>query len=175
MFARLHMLVAVVMMSVGAVMVGGCSSLPPATGPTVGIRNDSDAPLRVRFWIGDRTAQTPNQPVNMQAEDLLEIPPYGVKQYSLSVFSAYESPSASFVRVQVEPIGASFKSHTQHWFELNPPSPYTLRVVGRKPDLKFERVGPGTMVAVPPERWFYNGQNKIPATTTVAAPVGAAP
>jgi hypothetical protein len=139
-----------------AALSGGCSSLPPANGPTVGVRNDSDAPLRATFWVGDRDEQRPGQPANMTAQETLEIPPYGTKQFRLSAFSGYDSPTRSFVRVQIQPVGASFQPTSQHWFELNPPSPYTVRVYGVTPNLRFDRVGGGSMVAVPSDLWFRN-------------------
>lgn len=139
-----------------ALVAGGCSTVSPETGPTLGVRNDSDAPLRATFWVGDRTAQRPGLPADMKAQETLEIPPFGTRQFRLHAFSGYDSPTTSFVRLQVEPIGPSFQYQQQHWFELNPPSPYTVRVHGRKPDLAFERVGGGTMVMIPRELWFRN-------------------
>lgn len=139
-----------------AALSGGCSSLPPANGPTVGVRNDSDAPLRATFWVGDRDDQRPGQPANMTAQETLEIAPFGTKQFKLGAFSGFDSPTSSFVRVQIQPVGASFQPTAQHWFELNPPSPYTVRVHGVKPNLQFDRVGGGSMVAVPSDLWFRN-------------------
>lgn len=155
----------VVLLAAGA-MGGGCSSLPPQTGPTVGVRNDSDAPLRATFWIGDRDEQRPGAKAEMQAQETLEIPPYGTRQFRLGTFAGYSSPTESFVRVQIQPVGASFVAQPQFWYELNPPSPYTLRVHGLKPDLKFERVGGGTMAMVPPELWFMNATPAMMAAST---------
>jgi hypothetical protein len=154
---------------VGVGGLGGCSSLPPQTGPTVGVRNDSDAPLRATFWIGDRDEQRAGAKAEMQAQETMEIPPYGTKQFRLGTFSGYDSPTESFVRVQIQPVGATFVAQPQHWYELNPPSPYTIRVHGLKPGLQFERVGGGTMAMVPPELWFMN------ATPAMMAASGARP
>lgn len=154
---------------VGVGGLGGCSSLTPQTGPTVGVRNDSDAPLRATFWIGDRDEQRPGAKAEMQAQETMEIPPYGTKQFRLGAFSGYDSPTASFVRVQIQPVGPSFVAQPQFWYELNPPSPYTIRVHGLKPGLQFERVGGGTMAMVPPELWFMNA---TPAMMTASATTG---
>ncbi|MCC6323149.1 MAG: hypothetical protein IT438_17125 [Phycisphaerales bacterium] len=151
-------------------LAGGCSTLPPQNGPVVGVRNDSDTPLRVRFWIGDRRQQAAGTPLKLSADKVLEVRPYGTTQYRLGAFSGYESPSESFVRVQVEPIGPTFQASTQYWYEFNPPSPFVVHVFGTKPDLKFDRSGPGTMAFVPPAYWFH----ATPAPTpTVAAPSAA--
>ncbi|GEM_PF-1339957 len=166
-FSGSIVLIAAAFAAVGGLFLGGCSSLPPNNGPMVAIRNDSDAPLRVRYWIGERRQQAAGQPLEMSGEELLEIPPYGVKQYKLSAFSPYQSPSNSFVRVQIEPIGPSFQTQTQYWYELNPPSPYSIRVHGRKPKLEFERMGPGTMAMVPPSHWFHSGDVPIPVVAGV--------
>jgi hypothetical protein len=163
----------VAVMFVGGTM-GGCSSMPPETGPTMGVRNDSDAPLRATFWIGDRDEQRPGAKADMQPQETLEIPPFGTKQFRLGSFSGYDSPSESFVRVQIQTVGPTFQTQGQYWYELNPPSPYTIRVYGKKTDLKFERVGGGTMAAVPPGLWFMNA---TAATTTATNPsaTGAKP
>lgn len=152
----------------GAMFAGGCSSMPPANGPTVGVRNDSDASLRATFWIGDRSEQRPGERADMRAQETMEIPPYGTKQFRLGAFSGYDSPTTSFVRVQIQPVGPSFVSQPQYWYEVNPPSPYTIRVHGMKPKLEFDRAGAGTIVMIPPELWFHN------ATTTAMAVTGAA-
>jgi len=144
----------------GAALAGGCSSMPPANGPTVGVRNDSDAPLRATFWVGDRSDQRPGERADMKAQETMEIPPFGTRQFRLGAFSGYDSPTTSFVRVQIQPVGPSFVSQPQYWYELNPPSPYTIRVHGMKPKLEFDRAGAGTIVMIPPELWFHN------ATTT---------
>ncbi len=149
-------LAAVTLASAAYLAAGGCNTISPETGPTLGVRNDSDAPLRATFWVGDRQAQRPGLPADMKAQDTLEIPPFGTKQFRLRAFSGYESPTESFVRVQIEPVGPSFQYQAQYWYELNPPSPYTIRVFGQKPDLGFERMGGGTMVMVPSEFWFRN-------------------
>jgi len=149
-------------LGIAALFAGGCSSLPPDNGPTVGVRNDSDAPLRATFWIGNRNEQYPGAPADMSAQRTLSIAPYGTTQYKLNAYSGFESTAASFVRVQIEPVGTSFQSTPQHWFELNPPTPFTVRVHGQKPNLKFERVGGGTMVAVPNNLLFHNA----PATAS---------
>ncbi|MFN7020489.1 MAG: hypothetical protein ACK4WH_04070 [Phycisphaerales bacterium] len=147
-------------------VLGGCSSLPPQNGPVVGVRNDSDAPLRVRFWIGDRRQQAAGTPLKMTADKVIEVQPYGTTQYRLSAFSPYESSSESFVRVQVEPIGPTFQASSQYWYEFNPPSPFVVRVYGQKPDLKFDRSGPGTMAFVPPAYWFHATPTPVPTVTT---------
>lgn len=152
--------------ALSSLFAGGCSTMPPQTGPMVAVRNDSDTPLRVRFWIGDRRQQAAGKPLEMTADKLLELPPYGTTQYKLSAFSAYESPTESFVRVQVEPVGPTFAAATQYWYELNPPSPFAIRISGRQPNLKFERSGPGTMAMVPPAYWFH--ANPAPGTTATA-------
>lgn len=156
--------------------LGGCNSMPPANGPTVGVRNDSDAPLRATFWVGDRNDQRPGARAQMSPQETMEIPAFGTKQFKLSAFSGFDSPGSSFVRVQVQPVGPSFQTQPQYWYELNPPSPYTLRVFGKKPELQFERNGGGTMVAVPNGLWFQNAtaltstpDNK-PALRVVGAP-----
>lgn len=157
-------------LAVGAgVLAGGCNTLPPDNGPTLGVRNDSDAPLRATFWIGDRTSQRPGGRADMNPQETLEIPAFGTKQFRLGAFSGYQSPTESFVRVQIQPVGPSFQASSQHWFELNPPSPYTIRVWGRKPKLEFERAGGGTMVAVPSELWFRNAITPTTATATANA------
>lgn len=168
-------LVAAAIAILAGLFTGGCSTLPPSSGPTVAVRNDSDAPLRVRFWIGDRRQQAAGSPLDMTGDQLLEIPPYGVKQYSLSAFSPYQSPTQSFIRVQVEPIGPSFQMSTQYWYELNPPSPFSIRVYGQKPKLEFERMGPGTMAAVPPSHWFHAGDLPTASVATTPPLVRPAP
>lgn len=160
-----------------AVTLGGCNSIPPETGPTMGVRNDSDAPLRATFWVGERAAQRAGMPADMSQIDQLEIPPGGTKQFRLGAFSGYESATASFVRVQVEPVGSSFQLQSQHWFELNPPSPYIIRVSGLKPKLQFERAGGGTLVAVPRDLWFRSGSTAtvIPRKSNTPVAGGLAP
>lgn len=148
-----------------AVVAGGCGSMPPANGPTVGVRNDSDAPLRATFWVGDRSEQRPGERVEMRAQETMEIPPYGTKQFRLGAFSGYDSPTTSFVRVQVQPVGPTIAAQPQYWYEVNPPSPYTIRVHGLKPRLEFDRAGAGTIVMIPPELWFHNA-----AGTAMSAP-----
>lgn len=148
---------------------GGCSSLPPQNGPVVGVRNDSDAPLRVRFWIGDRRQRAAGTPLKMTGDKVIEVQPYGTTQYRLSAFSPYESSSESFVRVQVEPIGPTFQASSQHWYEFNPPSPFVVRVYGQKPDLKFDRSGPGTMVFIPPAYWFHATPTPVPTVSAATA------
>jgi hypothetical protein len=70
--------------------------------------------------------------------------------------------------VQIQPVGPSFVAQPQYWYELNPPSPYTIRVHGVKPDLRFERVGGGTMAAVPPGLWFMNATPAMMTTNAAA-------
>lgn len=170
-FSRLNSLI-VAAATTAALFAGGCNTISPETGPTVGVRNDSDAPLRATFWIGDRQEQRPGAHADMKAQETLEIPPFGTKQFRLRAFSGYDSPTESFVRVQIEPVGPSFQHQTQYWYELNPPSPYTIRVHGLKPNLAFERAGGGTMVMVPGDLWFRNADAAAavrpvsPATTT---------
>lgn len=170
---RLMGCVCVVCLVALTLVLGGCNSIPPETGPTLGLRNDSDAPLRATFWVGERAAQRPGLPPDMSQIDQLEIPPGGTKQFRLGAFSGYESAAASFVRVQVEPVASSFQVQPQHWFELNPPSPYIIRVSGLKPKLQFERAGGGTLVAVPRDLWFRSGTaataNLTPKTNTPVA------
>jgi hypothetical protein len=139
----------------------------------VAVRNDSDAPLRVRFWIGDRRQQAAGQPLEMTADRVLEIAPYGTTQYKLSAFSSYQSPTESFIRVQVEPVGPSFQTMTQYWYELNPPSPFAIRIYGTKPQLRFERMGPGSMAQVPPAYWFHATPAGGGPTTAAAWPTPA--
>lgn len=153
--------------ALSSLFAGGCSTMPPQNGPMVAVRNDSDTPLRVRFWIGDRRQQAAGKPLEMTADRLLELAPYGTTQYKLSAFSPYESPTESFIRVQVEPVGPTFAAATQYWYELNPPSPFAIRISGRQPNLKFERSGPGTMAMVPPAYWFH--ANPTPGTAATAS------
>ena len=172
--------VGLVALGAAALFAGGCSSLPPETGPTVGVRNDSDAPLRATFWVGDRNDQRPGQHADMSSQRTLNIAPFGTTQYKLNAFSGYDSSSLSFVRVQIQPVGSSFQSNAQQWFELNPPMPYTLRVYGHAPKLQYERVGGGSMVAVPPNLWFQNAggaivTSKINAKNPAMAPANMTP
>lgn len=168
---RVFVSLALISSAAAAAFSGGCSSLPPANGPTVGVRNDSDAPLRATFWIGDRNDQRPGQRAEMAAQETMEIPPFGTKQFKLGAFSGYESAAESFVRVQIQPVGTSFQPAAQQWFELNPPSPFTVRVHGVKPNLLFERVGGGTMVAVPSDLWFRNATTPAATAASAAGPV----
>lgn len=138
------------------VVLGGCQASPSApftsTGPTVGVRNDSDTALRVRFWVGDKGEQHPTP--KMRNEREITVVPGGNIRYQLGVTSGFDNAQRSFVRVEIEPVAASFESDQRMWYELNPPSPYTITVKkGKDKALVVERQTGATLTPVPRELW----------------------
>lgn len=137
------------LVALALVWVGGCE----ASGPTVGVRNDSDCTLKVRFWVGDR-GPGPVDPAAIRGDEVLEIRPGDRMAKRINEQSGYRSESESFVRLQVEPIGTSFSRNVHYWLEVNPPAPYIVRVFGYRQELRFERVPTtSTLSPVPRELW----------------------
>jgi len=129
-----------------AVMLGGC-----ADARTAWVRNDSDTVMRVRFWCGARADG--DRPERFVPGDVHDVGPGEQVRVRLDAAGGFESSGESIVRVQGEPLGASFKRVTHYWFELNPPGPYGVRFFGARPEVRTERDGEGTMVPVPAEHW----------------------
>lgn len=124
-----------------------------ARGRTIGVQNDSDCVIKVRFWVGDRGPDHAD-PAAVRPDEVLELRPGQRVSKPFNESCGYRSESESFVRVQVQPIGASFKRVVQHWLELNPPEPYVVRVFGHRGELRFERVpAVSTLAPVPREMW----------------------
>lgn len=141
-----------------------------ASGPTLGIRNDSDCTIKVRFWIGDREPG-PVDPAAIRGDEVLEIRPGDRVYKRINEQSRYRSESESFVRMQVEPIGTSFSRNIHYWLEVNPPEPYIVRVFGYRQELRFERAPTtSTLSPVPRELWPIGDElNEEPVVQTERA------
>lgn len=135
--------------AIALLAAAGCE----ASGPTLGIRNDSDCTIKVRFWIGDR-GPGPVDPADIRGDEVLEVRPGDHVYKRINEQSAYRSESESYVRLQVEPIGTSFSRNVHYWLEVNPPAPYIVRVFGYRQELRFERAPTtSTLSPVPRELW----------------------
>lgn len=149
------MVLAIVALIVPGLGLGGCQATPSSplssTGPTVGVQNETDIALRVRFWVGERKEQGSGP--KMRNEQELTVVPRGNVRYQLGLTSGFSNTRDSFVRVEVEPVAASFADKDKYWFELNPPPPYTLRVKQKGKELVFERQTGATMTPVPRSLW----------------------
>lgn len=142
-----------------------------ATGRTIGVHNESDCTIKVRFWVGDRGPGHAD-PAAVRADEVLELRPGQRVRKAINDDAGYRSEAESFVRMQVEPIGASFKRVVHHWLELNPPEPYIVRVFGHRGELRFERV-PGTSTLTPVPRELWPRSEREAAAFSEAAPAPA--
>lgn len=140
----------------GALAVGVSSLLGAcgASGPTVGVRNDSDTAINARFYVGQREAGVAGL-TNPRKGPLMRVGPRQSSYDTLGFLSGYSSTEDSVVQVRLEPLGPSFEGRREYWFELLPPGPYTIRAIGKSGTLTFERLSTrGRLVEVPREFWL---------------------
>lgn len=139
-------------------MTGACEATRVA-GPTVAFRNDSSAPLTVNYWVGGRDTGDPDSGGSkLRNAVTLEVGPGGRAETSLTPMWHYRSAEHTIVRAQVLVAhNADVAGPGEFWFELGPPSPYSLRAIGtREADvsgLRFVRDGTGSFVTVPEQFW----------------------
>ncbi len=129
-----------------AALLGGC-----ADARTAWVRNETDVMLRVRFWCGPREGGM--DPRTLKPGEVFDVEPGKIVRVRLQDEEGFESEGESIVRLQVEPMHASFRRIVHYWFELDPPGPYGAKAVGARPNIRVERDGPGTLAPVPGEHW----------------------
>ena len=131
----------------------GCEAA--TTGPTIGLRNETDSVLKTTFWVGERDDNRVGGAKMRRAEEMNVGPRLRVRD-SLTPVLEYTSAADTVVRVQIRPAGTSFApgEGREIWYELAPPSPYIIRA-RRAPtgELLFEREGRGIMTLVPEAYW----------------------
>jgi hypothetical protein len=136
-----------------AAVLGGCEAA--TTGPTIGVRNESDTVIKATFWTGQRDDSRVGGAKMRRAEEMNVGPRLRMRD-SLTPLLHYRSAADTVVRVQLRPAETSFApgSAREVWYELAPPSPYMVRV-RRAPtgELVFEREGRGAMIPVPEAYW----------------------
>lgn len=139
--------------ALAAGVLGGCEAA--TTGPTIGLRNETDSVIKATFWTGERDDSRVGGAKMRRAEEMNVGPRLRVRD-SLTPVLQYRSAADTVVRVQLRPAGTSFAAGTakEFWYELAPPSPYIVRA-RRAPtgELVFEREGRGTLTPVPEAYW----------------------
>lgn len=139
----------------GVLAQTGCEATRVA-GPTVAFRNDSTVPMTVHYWVGGRGGDPESGGTKLRDAATLEVQPGKRAQTSLTPLWHYNSAEKTIVRAQVIPAGET-PGPGEYWFELGPPSPYSLRALSVREDtvtgFKFVRDGRGTFVTVPEQFW----------------------
>jgi hypothetical protein len=141
-----------------SVAITGCEATRVA-GPTIAFRNDATAPLTVNYWVGGRDTGDPDSGGSkLRKAATLEVGPGKRAETSLTPLWHYRSAEHTVVRAQVlVPESADIAGRGEFWFELGPPSPYSLRALAtREADvvgIRFVRDGTGTFVTVPEQFW----------------------
>src|SRR5688572_6080028 len=104
-------------------VLGGCEAA--TTGPTIGLRNETDAVIKATFWVGERDDSRVGGAKMRRAEEMNVGPRMRVRD-SLTPVLEYRSAADTVVRVQLRPAGTSFAAGAadEFWYELAPPSPY---------------------------------------------------
>jgi hypothetical protein len=137
---------------------GGCETTNVG-GPTVAFRNDTTTPMTVNYWVGGRDTGSPDSGGSkLRQAATLEVAPGKRAETSLTPLWDYRSAEHTVVRAQVLPAKSGEAAGPgEYWFELGPPSPYSLRALGVREGpatgFKFVRDGKGTFVTVPEQFW----------------------
>lgn len=134
-------------------LLGGCEAA--TTGPTIGLRNETDTVIKATFWTGERDDSRVGGAKMRRAEEMNVGPRLRVRD-SLTPMLQYRSAADTVVRVQLRPAETSFApgAAKEFWYELAPPSPYMVRARrGPGGELVFERDGRGTLTPVPEAYW----------------------
>ena len=140
-----------------ALVMGACEATRVA-GPTVAFRNDSTVPMTVHYWVGGRDTGDPDSGGSKLRDAAeLTVQPGKRAETSLTYLWHYRSSEHTIVRAQVVVQGGESDGSREFWFELGPPSPYSLRALavreGEVTGFRFVRDGTGTFVTVPEQFW----------------------